>query len=344
MPKKSKHPGLRSHSWRTSGGEIRTAYYLDNRGGAVQEGGPAEIPLGTDYAAALEQWRKLKLLKPLEAGTIKEALDEWEQKALPAYLSATTRRDYALCLKQLRPVFAGARWDDVGMPTLRGYLDARTGKTRANRELAVLSIVWNWAILRGMTKLPFPAAGLQRSKWKNKERPRDIDVTPALFGAVYAEADQVLRDAMDIASATGLRLMDVVSVGLPSDGVLRLAASKTGKRAAFDVASSPVLSALLERRKTYRVSHLKLLSTPKRDVSLRMLSERWDAARSRAAGRRENRLMMDDLKRLILRDMRKLAANEAADLRDAADLLQHDDQRLTARHYRLKVTPRKAVR
>lgn len=74
----------------------------------------------------------------------------------------------------------------------------------------------------------------------------------------------MLRDGMDIASATGLRLTDVVAVGLPSDGVLRLAANKTGKRAAFDVASSPVLSALLERRKTYRVSHLKLLSTPTR--------------------------------------------------------------------------------
>ena len=105
-----------------------------------------------------------------------------------------------------------------------------------------------------------------------------------------------------------------------------------------------MLSALLERRKTYRVAHLRLLSTPTRDVSLRMLSERWSAARSSAAGKRENRPILADLKRLILRDMRKLAANEAADLRDAADLLQHDDQRLTARHYRLKVTPRKAVR
>lgn len=110
------------------------------------------------------------------------------------------------------------------------------------------------------------------------------------------------------------------------------------------MASSPVLSALLERRKTYRVSHLKLLSTPTRDVSLRMRSDRWTAARAAAIGKRENRPILADLKRLILRDMRKMAANEASSLADAADLLQHDDPRLTAKHYRLKVTTRKTVR
>jgi len=149
---------------------------------------------------------------------------------------------------------------------------------------------------------------------------------------------------MDIASATGLRLTDVVSVGLPPDGVLRGQANKTGKRFAVDMTGSPVLSALLARRRTYRVAHLKLLSTPKRDVTLRMLSDRWVAARDRAAGRAANRPLRADIKRLILRDMRKFAADSAADLRDAADLLQHDDPRLTAKHYRRKITARKPVR
>lgn len=323
---------------------MRTAYYLDNRGGKHQAGGPADIPLGTDYAEAVRKWTALVLMKPLEAGTLKAAFDDWERDVLPGYTSATTRRDYGLCLTQLRAVWEPCRWDDVDMPALRRYLDGRKGKTRANRELAVLSIIWNWAILAGQTRLPFPAAGLNRSRWKNKEKARDLEVTPELFAAVYAEADQVLRDAMDIASATGLRLTDVVSVGLPADGVLRGEANKTGKRFAVDMTGSPVLSALLERRRTYRVAHLKLLSTPTRDVTLRMLSDRWAVARDRAAGRTQNRPLRTDLKRLILRDMRKFAANSAADLRDAADLLQHDDQRLTAKHYRLKVTPRKAVR
>lgn len=231
------------------------------------------------------------------------------------------------------------------MPVLAAYLQKRTGKTRANRELAVLSIVWNWSILRGLTKLPFPAAGLKRSRWKNPESARSIDVTTELFAAIYAEADQVLRDAMDIASATGLRLTDVLALTMPgADGVVRGAASKTGKRFAFDAGASEVLGPLLERRRTYRVSHVLLLSTPTRIVTWRMLNERWAAARDRAASKLENKPLRADLLRLVLRDMRKFAANSADSLGDAAELLQHGDSRLTATHYRLKVTPRKTVR
>lgn len=47
MPKATKHPRLRAHSWRTAGGEVRTAYYYDMRGT-----GKPDVALGTDYAAA----------------------------------------------------------------------------------------------------------------------------------------------------------------------------------------------------------------------------------------------------------------------------------------------------
>ena len=33
MPKRSKFPGLRAHSWKTAGGERRTAYYLERTDG-----------------------------------------------------------------------------------------------------------------------------------------------------------------------------------------------------------------------------------------------------------------------------------------------------------------------
>ena len=344
MPKRSKYPGLRSHSWKTAGGEVRTAYYYDRRA----EGRPDE-KLGTDYAEALRKWHELHFDRPREAGTLEEAFRAWEIEVLPTYRQ-TTRRDYGLCLTQLRPVFGGAAWADITMPTLKAYLSKRSGKTRANRELAVLSIVWNWARStdRGdgepYTAKPFPAAGMERSRWKNKEQAREFEVTPALFSAVYKHADQVLRDAMDIASATGLRLTDVVSVGIPSDGILRGAASKTGKRFAIVVSDSPTLQPLMLRRQSYRAGHLMLLSTPNSMVSLRMLSERWIKARAKAIADRDNRKLVPDLKRMILRDMRKLAAAEAVDLRAAAELLQHDDPRLTAKHYRQAATPRKSVR
>lgn len=336
MPKKSKYPGLRSHSWKTAGGQVRTAYYFDRRA----EGKPDE-PLGTDYAEALRRWHELHFDAPREAGTLAEAFKRWEVEELLNH-KPVTRRDYGLCLTQLRPVFDAARWSEIDFPTLKAYLKKRTAKTRANRELAVLSVVWNWARGEGLTTLPWPAAGMERSKWKNTEHAREFVVTPELFAAVYAEADQVLCDAMDIASATGLRLTDVRTAAMPADGVLRGQAHKTGKRFAIVIDDSPILAPLLARRRTYKVAHLRLLSTPTRDVSYLMLRDRWNAAREAAAKKHPKLAQL--LRAMFLRDMRSHAADLAGSLDDAADLLQHPDKRTTARHYRLGQTARKTVR
>lgn len=338
MPKRSKYPGLRSHSWKTAGGRVRTAYYLDRRA----DGKPDE-PLGTDYAEALRRWHELKFDLPREAGTLNEAFKRWESEVLPNH-KPVTRRDYGLALTQIRPVFGGARWADVTLPVLRGYLKKRTAKRRGNLELSVLSAIWNWARLEGLTSLPWPAAGMERSKWKNPENAREFAVTDALFAAVYAQADQVLRDCMDIASATGLRLTDVRTVTIPADGVLRGKASKTGKRFEVDMAASPVLAPLLERRKTCKAAHVFLLSTPTRYVTDRMLTARWDKARAAAAAEPANKTIAAQLKAMYLRDMRSRAADLADSLDDAAELLQHDDKRLTGKHYRTKVQTLKTVR
>lgn len=341
MPKRSKHPGLRRHSWVTAQGERKTAYYLDNRTGQYRDGGPKEIPLGTDHQAALAKWRELVLLAPAKAGTIGEAMDRWEREVLPTYREST-RRDYAGALRMLRPAFETAKWAATTMPTLDAYLDARGGKTRANRELAVLSIIWRRAVRWGLTSLPWPAAGMERSKWKNREKPRELEPTQAMFAAIHAVAEPALRDAMDIIAATGLRIRDAIAVGIPSDGILRGQASKTAKRFAIDMRGSATLAPLLERRLTYRAAHLRLLSQPSGAVvTERWLMDAWARARAKAVKAHPK---LRDLGRMILRDCRKLAAEAAADLRAAADLLQHDDPRLTRAHYRRSVAPTKTVR
>ncbi|MEY4416893.1 MAG: hypothetical protein RIQ53_4186 [Pseudomonadota bacterium] len=339
MPKRTKHPRLRSHTWRTAGGEVRTAYYYDMR-----PDGQRDIPLGTDYQAALIRWHELYHDAPAAAGTLREAFDRWEAEVLPGYQQPRTRRDYALCLTQLRPVFQDARWADITLPVLKAYLTKRSAKTRANRELSILSIVWNWSRLEGLTELQWPAAGMQRSKWKNREKPREYEVQADVYTEIYAHGDQVLRDGMDIAAATGLRLTDVTAVQIPADGILRGEASKTGKRYAIDISESPTLSPLLARRRTYRVAHTRLLSTPTGIVSQRMLSDRFVRAREAAAADPEYAAISDQIRAMYLRDLRKLAATEASSLEAAQELLQHDSPRLTRVHYRQSVTPKKAVR
>ena len=163
-----------------------------------------------------------------------------------------------------------------------------------------------------------------------------------MFAAVHAHAEPALRDAMDIIAATGLRIRDTIAVGIPSDGILRGQASKTAKRFAIDMRGSATLAPLLERRMTYRAAHLRLLSQPNGAVvSERWLMDAWARARARAVAAHPK---LRDLGRMILRDCRKLAAEAAVDLQAAADLLQHDDPRLTRAHYRRSVAPIKTVR
>jgi hypothetical protein len=337
MPKRTKYPRLRRHSWTTAQGERKTAYYFDMR-----PEGKRDIPLGTDHATALAKWHELTFGIKAKAGLLAEGFDEWEREALPKY-KPVTKRDYTLALTQLRPAFDGAAWADVTLPVLRAYLDKRTAKRRGNLEMSVLSVVWRWCQVRGITTLPWPAAGMERSRWKNKETPRTFEVTDDLFAAVYEHADQVVRDCMDISSATGLRLTDCRTIPMPSDGVIRGRASKTGKALLVVVSDSPVLSALLERRKGYRGAHTMLLSTPTgRPVTYRMLDGRWTKAREAAA--QAHPKLADQIRAMYLRDMRSRAADLAETLEDAAELLQHGSKTTTQAHYRTRVAKLKTVR
>lgn len=334
------HPRLRSHTRRRKSGKVVTYYVYDRR----PEGLP-DVALGRNYEQALTKWREIHEHAPRIAGTIQEALEAWRRDRLPTYTSEVTRRGYALNLKRLLPVFGPATWDQVEFPTLKLYLKKRTAKTQANRELSLLQIIWNWARGEGLTSLPWPAAGMERSKWKNAESARQFEVTDELFAAVYAEADQVLQDCMDLSTATGMRLTDCRTVVLPRDDMLRLKASKTGKKADFDVALSAVLPELLARRRAIQADHLMLLSTPKGGkVSPTMLRDRYELAREKAAKRAEedgNAELAEAIRAMYLRDMRKRAADLAD---DPTALLQHGDKRTTEKHYLTRAVKLKPAR
>lgn len=327
------HPRLRSHTRRRKSGRMVTYYVYDMR----PEGRP-DIALGRDFGEALKQWDEIHNRAPRIAGTLTEAMDDWERKELPKH-KEVTRQGYARHLRKLRPAFGGATWDGVSLKDLIDYLDKRNGKTQANREVSLLGSIWNWARIREYTDLPWPAAGLQKSAWKNPEGPRAFqprrDEFMALFQAVYDQADQTLRDCMDLASATGMRLTDCRTIPLPPGDMLRLKASKTGKEADFDLQLSAVLPDLLARRRASKALHLKLLSTPTgREVTYSMLRGRWDDARNKAAkkaaadGQDE---FAARIRLMYLRDMRKLASRLAGE--GATDLLQHGDRRTTELHY-----------
>ena len=345
MPKLTQHPGLRHHirkSKRT--GRVRAYYYLDHR----MFGTEKDIPLGTDYEEAVRQWDEWRNKKPRIRGTLEEAFKRWEEEVLPGYDNAGTRKNYRLSLKRLREVFGQATWEATKLHHLKAYLKARSAKRQANHEMSLLSIIWNWARTEGITELPWPAHGMEKAKWRNKEQARIFSVTDAVFAAVYAQADVCLRDCMDIATATGLRLTDCVTVLMPTSATLSVRSSKTGKMATFETASSEILSSVLERRRAIKADHLMLLTTPQgKPVSLSMLRARYDTARAAAAKKAEEAGDMElakQIRAMFLRDCRKRAADLAGSAEEASRLLQHSSVSLTSKHYRTRADQLRPVR
>lgn len=331
-PAPGHYPRFRTKVYKAKNGRVRHYYFYDMR----SEHKP-DIALGREYDEALEKWRKLHIRQPRAVGTLEEAFGAWEVEALPGYDNAETRRGYAKSLRQLRPVFSEATWDQVGMLQLKQYLRTRSAKTQANREISLFSIIWNWARGEGYTELPWPAAGMERSKWKNPEKPRRIKVHDDMWEAIRYEGNQTLRDCMDLGAATGMRLTDCAEVLLPKGDTLHLEASKTGKEAEWDLSLSATLTDLLRRRRALDAEHPMLLSTQKgRPVELRKLGYQWNKARAHAAvkaGLANDDELVRQIKALYLRDARKRAAQKSASLEEASALLQHSDKRLTERHY-----------
>lgn len=306
--------------------------------------GEKDVRLGTDYAYALEQWHKLHNHIPLTVGRIQQAIDKWRAEVLPTYQVKGTREQYRCYLLNVESAFGAMAWHEVRLTTIRRYLDARSKKTSGNREMAIFALVWKKAKFWEMTDLLWPAAGLTGKDWKNQEHARLFEVTDAMFAAVYEQADRILRDAMDIATATGMRITDVRTVLMPVNGQLKFRANKTAKWSYFEVSQSPVLSALVERREASKAHCVMLLASDTgRQVSEWMLSEqRWNAAK--AAAIKAHPELKDDLSGLWLRDLRSRAADLAEDMESASKLLQHSSTKLTEQHYRTKPTKLKAVR
>ena len=323
--KKGKYPRFRSVTRRGKGGQIWVYFRYDMRGT-----GKPDINLGSDYALALQEWHKLHNHIPLTVGRLQEAFDKWRELVLPTYKAKSTHDAYKQNLARIEPVFGQAAWHEITVPVLLEYLQRKKAKTQGNRDLALLSVVWGWARRWGMTALPWPAAGLKG--WKNPEKKRQVEVTDAMFNAMYEQADRLLRDAMDIATSTGLRITDVRTIRMPSNGVLRFKANKTGKIAEFDVSQSPVLTALVERREAMKAHSVMLLATDTgRQATERMLDTRWQDAKAKAI--KANPRLIDELTGLYLRDMRKRASNLAGSLDAASELLQHSSKKITSDHY-----------
>jgi integrase len=287
-------------------------YYYTTRAGG-------KIPLGRDKAAALARWAEI------EAGHI-DRPDNFASVARAwlaslGHLAVKTQHEYRLAVDHLLPAFGAAHIGQIQPRHVRQYLDQRSAKVAANREVAALSAIYNHARERGITDRPNPCAGVRR----NRERPRETYVSEAMFRAVWEASALELRDALDLARLTGQREADILAMRRDhiADGHLWVRQGKTGRRLGIEISGE--LAEVVERCLTRprRATGTWLVQT---DVGQRltyaMLRRRFAAAR-KASGQDWQ-----------FRDLRPKAATDLDDIRHAQQLLGHASETTTAAIYR----------
>ncbi|WP_288076900.1 tyrosine-type recombinase/integrase [Pseudomonas sp.] len=318
-----------------SGKELVYYFYVSRDA----EGKKREIPLGSDLPAAKVEWARLDAKPvPTEAGTLGAIMDRYEREIVP-HKAPRTQRDNLLCLRQLRAVLKDAPLEAITPNLLAQYRDARSAKVRANREISLLSHVFNLAREWGYTDRENPATRLR----KNPETPRDYYATAEVWDAVYHQAAPELRDAMDLAYLTGQRPGDVLAMREADivDGHLQVAQSKTTKKLRIMLdgnALGELLARLFEQRRHRAVRAPYLIVTPEGlRVTQPMLRRRWDEARDKAAKKAtddQDATLAELVKAFQFRDIRPKAASEIGDLGKASRLLGHTDKRITDTVYR----------
>lgn len=95
---------------------------------------------------------------------------------------------------------------------IRKYLDARAkdnGPIAGNREVALISVAWNWAAERDMISQANPTPAVRR----NKEVPRDRYVTDAEYTIAYQLASRwpYLQPAMELAYLCRMRRAEIIN-------------------------------------------------------------------------------------------------------------------------------------
>lgn len=133
-------------------------YYYDTGGKPRRE-----IPLGCDYPTAIKKWAELEMEisdQPAQRITFKHAADRYLKEVIPTK-APRTQKDNLIELEWLMLFFGNppAPLDEIEPIHIRQYLDQRQAKTRANREKALFSHIWNKAREWGYTSLPNPCAG-----------------------------------------------------------------------------------------------------------------------------------------------------------------------------------------
>lgn len=324
-------------------------YYYYDTGGKPRK----EIPLGKCYIDAIRKWAEMDGRNTQPLVYFKDVADRYLLEVMPTK-APRTQADNLIELKNLLTFFNNppAPIAEIKPMHVRQYLDNRTnfGKqstSRANREKALLSHIFNMARSWGALNTINPCAGIKGYP----EKGRNIYIEDAIYDALYSVATQPLKDALDLAYLTGQRPADLIKIGAAEilDSVLKVEQGKTNAKLLISVIGElkTLIDRILLAKQFHKIQISQLICTETgRPISQDALRQRFTKARAKAAIQFKH-LKVDILK-FQFRDLRAKAATDKAEtdgMREAQLLAGHTKMAMTEHYVRnrkgQKVTPTK---
>lgn len=299
-----------------------------------------EIPLGNDYVLAIQKWAELEEMGrnvATQATTFNALWEKYEREVLPA-LKHGTIRTHKSDIKHLLKFFGDppAPIEQIRPLHIRQFLDWLKSKpTTANRCKRLFSTLWNHARGWGWTDLENPCSGIKG----HATGKRDVYLSDDVFKAIWEQASQPIRDAMDLAYLTGQRPADVLNMSELDirDNTLPVRQGKTGARVRINITGelAALINRIKARKKNYKIwIGALLVQMNGKPLTPMTLRNGFVAARKLAA--EMNPGMADEILAAWFYDLRAKAADDKAEFAgesEAQKLLGHTDGRTTAKHY-----------
>jgi integrase len=289
------------------------------------------IPLGpiSDVSACLAKYGRLVGEQPTPR-TVTDVLDRYLTEIVPTK-KPRTQEHYRTYVANLRRAFGHMSPEEISKADLYAYHEARKAPVRANREISTFGQIFRHAI-RWRAATVNPVEGFLYAE----EHPRTREVTLTELRRFNRMVPRWLRVYCLLKLLTGLRQSDLLQLGQMNvdelRGLLRVNVGKTRGnkvkvmefRLTWALRAVLRAAAALPRPKTQTLFFISQRGkTRGQALSQRGFKSAWQRAQMAwaAAGGAP----------FVEHDLRASAAQEAS--KRAADLLGHDSDRPTKKHY-----------
>lgn len=316
-------------------------YYLPPPDLRHQWEGKSWFLLGKTLPEAYKVWAD-RVAAPERITTIAALLDRYALEVIPTK-APKTQTEYRRYVVALRGPFGNVRLADLEPQHIYQYIDKRTAKVAATREIEVLSAAFTKAVQWGLIKA-HPFKGEIRLEG---EKPRDRYVEDWELRAALSIPSRRKKGSVGMVQAylrikllTGLRQRDLLLLtmsDIQDDGIHvtpSKTAKSTGKRMIYEW--SPELRQVIEEAKAMRPAISPYLFCNRFGACYVDLEKGtandwnniWQKFMARVLAETEIK------ERFTEHDLRAKVASDADSLERAKQLMSHSDSKLTERVYR----------